>query len=141
MAEQETLKKFFPGKPVINICGYCQSEYPSVDRQVKIKREAGTLNFSHSACKRHATAQLRTAGISPEQIEASFAKRTSAMPPDLKEHPTLVKAYSRGIFTPQELESWKQQSTSPQSPTTTTATMKEDASLKLRDIIKSSKVS
>lgn len=88
-------------KPFVVMCSYCQKEFPEVDKQVRAHERE--INFSHGICRRHSADMLRQMGKTPEQI-ASFMQKTDGKTPDLKERSDLLKLYSQGIFTQQQLQ-------------------------------------
>lgn len=87
-------------KPFVSLCANCQSEFPDVMKAVQSNHKR--INFSHGICKRHAAGMLKSMGKTPQEIEAYVSKMDGKIP-DLKERPDLVKLYSQGIFTKEDL--------------------------------------
>lgn len=83
-------------KPFIKICGYCQKEFPEVDRQVK--SHTHDIDFSHGICQRHSIEFLKAANYSNDQIKDIISKKRESITYDLEKHPELVDLYSNGIF-------------------------------------------
>jgi hypothetical protein len=98
-------------KPFVMICANCQKHFPEVDAQVKKHEEIDDVAFSHAVCRNHMMELLKGHGIPQDKIDKSIAKLNAGggkSAPDLREHPDLVKMYSQGIFTPEDLENHKQ---------------------------------
>lgn len=88
-------------KPFVAICSYCQKENPAVDSAVKSHEK--DINFSHGICKRHTLEMLKQMNMPEDKIQAFMAK-VGVSVSDLKENPELAKSYSKGIFTPQQIQ-------------------------------------
>lgn len=89
------------GTPSVTICSYCQKENPAVDSAVKSHEK--DIRFSHGICKRHALEMLKQMNMSDDKIKA-FLSKVGDGAPDLKENPELAKAYSKSIFTPEQIQ-------------------------------------
>jgi len=89
-------------KPSVVICTNCQKENPAVDSAVK--SNAKNIRFNHGICQRHALETLSKSGIPQDKIQSFINRMGSSGAPDLKEHPELVKSYSKGLFTPQQIQ-------------------------------------
>jgi len=89
-------------KPFVAICSYCQKETPAVDSAVK--SNAKNIRFNHGICQRHALEMLKQMNIRGNEMASFVKKLEGSGPPDLKENPELVKAYSKGLFTPEQIQ-------------------------------------
>lgn len=100
----------------VNICTLCEKEFENqIGQQLKTayKTLKGKIDFSHGFCPRHAYENytkiqdfgngVKAPLMSPEKAKEVIQKYIKTAPPDLKEHPELVKLYSKGIFTPDDL--------------------------------------
>ena len=88
--------------PFVSICANCQKENPAVDSAVK--SHSKDIKFSHGICKRHALEMLKQMDMRDDKISEFMKKLEGNGPPDLKENPELVKAYSKGLFTPEQIQ-------------------------------------
>ena len=91
---------------VVLICSHCQKEsgHEAVDTAIrKAEKDRPDLGFSHGVCKRHAADMYRQMGKSDDWIQTKLTQNPPKVP-DMKEHPELVKQYSQGIFTPEDLQ-------------------------------------
>ena len=92
--------------PSIKICGFCQKEFTEVDDAVKAHHN--DMRFNHGSCVRHATKWLRGLKKDDTFIKAYIESKKTSLVPDLKENPNLVKAYSKGLFTPEQMQQAQQ---------------------------------
>lgn len=92
--------------PSINICAYCQKEFPSVDTAVKAHHH--DMRFNHGMCIRHAIAMLKSMNKDDNFIKSYIESKKTKMVPDLKENPDLVKSYSKELFTPDQIQQAQQ---------------------------------
>ena len=88
----------------IKICHYCIGLFPelrSVFQSKQIKND-----FASSMCLNHFKEHLM--GVKPKNRKSVFDRIDKQMnhdwPPDLREHPELVKAYSQGNFTTENIQ-------------------------------------
>ena len=95
---------------IIPVCSYCQKEYPTVDAAIKASMKQhgmnGQLKFSHGYCTRHYVEMMKQYK-SDEEIKASLANIKNQVP-DLAERSDLVNLWSKGIFTPEQLQAVQQ---------------------------------
>jgi hypothetical protein len=91
-------------KQIVKICSYCQKEQ-GIEKEMKDAAKVGII-FTHGYCIRHFKEQLKDVGLDDATIRTMVAKSLSAnpMPPDLAEHPDLIKLYKQGIWLPQQLQ-------------------------------------
>lgn len=101
----------YADKPFVALCSYCQKEHPEVGKQVQAQSKE--VNFSHGICKRHSVEMMKQMGLPPDKIQAKLQSMYSGDKPglpDLSQRPDLVKLYSMGIFTKEQLEKARQES-------------------------------
>lgn len=101
----------------VTLCMYCEQEFPKVREMVRAAMAQhggieGKINYSHGYCLRHYMDVLNKYGTgTPEQKAAKVKEMQTDHrdAPDLRQHPELVAWYSRGIFTPEQMQAAQQQ--------------------------------
>ena len=88
---------------VVLMCAECMRQF-GLESNFKKAAEKG-IRFSHTLCPRHFVELMVKSGLdiraAEKGVKDSIAKHTK-LPPDLSEHPELVKQYKNDIFTPEE---------------------------------------
>lgn len=91
----------------IRICNRCLDVLPALASKIRDKDLGIRKEFGGSICLNHANEIADRANISPERRKQWLAELDKIMnhnwPPDLREHPELVKAYSQNTVTEQHV--------------------------------------
>lgn len=99
-------------KQIIGVCSYCELEFPDVKTAIvnTFKQQGGMkgpLAFSHGYCIRHYISVMKENGFSDEEIQQQLSSVKTTIP-DLKTRTDLVKLWSQGIFTKEQLQQAQQ---------------------------------
>ena len=90
-------------KQIVRLCSHCQKEQ-GLEKSMMDATKQG-VGFTHGICIRHFEEMLRNSGFDDTTIKQMVVKtKTSNPPPDLAEHPDLIKLYKQGIWLPQQLQ-------------------------------------
>jgi hypothetical protein len=90
-------------KPVVTLCANCQREF-GLDGVIKKAMGTDLVRFSHGICERHFSTMMKELNMDDAAIKGALdgiKAKGGTIPPDLAQHPELVKQYKNDIFTPE----------------------------------------